>query len=85
MKVKIIGYERNKGFSNKKNCNYDYHILHVQMLTPFTKPGCYGSEVKTFPIAEVDGIIKNPPMPGEIWEISFNYNRRIDSVYLLED
>lgn len=81
MKVKIIGYERNAGFSKKKNANYDYHILHTQSCKPLNKPGCYGSEVATIVIREEDGVIVDIPKPGEIWEMSYDRAGRIEAAY----
>lgn len=84
MKVKIIGYERNAGFSKKKNANYDYHILHTQSVNPICKPGCAGYEVNTFPIAHDQGIIVTPPAPGETWELCYNRFGKIEDAYKVE-
>ena len=84
MKVKIIGYERNAGFSKKKNANYDYHILHTQSCKPLSAAGCVGYEVLTIPIAHAQGIITQIPAPGEVWDISYDRAGRVDCVCKVE-
>lgn len=84
MKVKIIGYERNAGFSKKKNANYDYHILHTQNLIPMSRPGCSGYEVSTIPIADSQGVIFSVPNPGETWELVYNRFGKIEEAFKVE-
>ena len=84
MKVKIVGYERNRGFSKKKNADYDYHVLHTSSIRPFTAPGCSGYAVQTIVIAHSQGIITDVPTPGETWEISYNPQGKVDDAYAVE-
>lgn len=80
-KYQIVGYERNSGTSKKTGRDYDFHVLHVVSQRPMKGKDKTGCSAEQFVIGAGDGILAQIPNPGEVWEIEFNSNGRIEDAY----
>lgn len=82
-KYKIVGYERNAGVK-KTGQSYDWHILHAVAERPMKGKDKVGNAVLTQMVGADDGILTQIPVPGEIWELSFDSRGRLDDAYPAE-
>ena len=83
MKYKIVGYERNRGVK-KSGQPYDWHIIHAIADRPMRGADKVGHAVLSQMVAESDGILTQIPLPGEVWEFSYDSRGRLDDAYPAE-
>ena len=83
MKYKIVGYERNRGVK-KSGQPYDWHIIHAIADRPMRGTDKVGHAVLSQMVAESDGILTQIPLPGEVWEFSYDSRGRLDDAYPAE-
>lgn len=83
-KYTVVGYERNAGTGKKSGKPYDMHIIHAVSERPMRGTGKVGCAAEQIVIGADDGILTQIPAPGEVWEISFNSQGRVDDAYPAE-
>ena len=77
----IHGYERNAGTSKKTGRDYDFHILHGVSHEPLRGANKVGFAAEQIMIGADDGVLRQIPQPGEVWELSFNRAGRVVEAY----
>lgn len=84
-KFNIVGVQHLQGTSRKGSA-YDFYVLHSVAVRPMRATEGNGNAVSTINIGTNDGIFVNGriPLPGEVWEIEFDQNRRVDDAYPVE-
>lgn len=81
MKYKVMGYEHTAGTSRKTGSRYDMHILHVVSERPMSNRDSIGYAVDKIVIGADTGILTQIPTPGEVWEIGYNRQGRVEDAY----
>lgn len=84
-KFNIVGVQHRYGKS-RSGRDYDFYALHCVTARAMRPTDGVGNAVAEITIGAADGIFidNRIPAPGEVWEIEFSRNGRVEDAYPAE-